>query len=95
MRSRRPAWRLAARSDELTVKLFESYSQGEVVLELGAVDESLNAEQKLSRLCRWVLMAEAAQVRYALSLPELRIDFGLGAEQRDRCLTALALHGRS
>jgi hypothetical protein len=36
-------------------------------------------------------MAEAAQVRYALSLPNMRVDFGLGAEQRERCLTALAL----
>jgi uncharacterized protein (DUF58 family) len=92
---KRVAWRLAARSDELTVKLFEGYAQGEVVLELGAVDSSLHIEKKLARLTRWVLMAEAAQVRYALSLPEQRIDFGLGAEQRDRCLTALALHGRS
>ena len=91
---KRVAWRLAARSDELTVKLFEGYAQGEVVLELGAVDASLHIEKKLARLTRWVLMAEAAQVRYALSLPEQRIDFGLGAEQRDRCLTALALHGR-
>lgn len=92
---KRVAWRLAARSDELTVKLFEGYAQGEVVLDLGVVDASLNIEQKLARLTRWVLMAEAAQVRYGLSLPGQRIDFGLGAEQRDRCLTALALYGRS
>jgi len=92
---KRVAWRLAARSEELTVKLFEGYAQGEVVLEFGAVDASLNIEQKLARLTRWVLMAEAAQVRYGLSLPGQRIDFGLGAEQRDRCLTALALYGRS
>jgi uncharacterized protein (DUF58 family) len=92
---KRVAWRLAARSDELTVKLFESYAQGEVVLELGAVDAHLHIEQKLARLTRWVLMADAAQVRYALSLPDRRIDFGLGAEQRDRCLTALALYGGS
>jgi len=91
---KRVAWRLAARSDELTVKLFESFAQGEVVLELGAVDASLAGEHKLARLCRWVLMAEAAQVRYALSLPDLRVDFGLGAEQRERCLTALALCSR-
>jgi uncharacterized protein (DUF58 family) len=88
---KRVAWRLAARSDDLTVKLFEGYAQGEVVLELGAVDTHLSGEQKLSRLARWVLMAEAAQVRYALSLPHTRVDFGLGTDQRDRCLTALAL----
>jgi len=88
---KRVAWRLAARSEDLTVKLFEHYAQSEVVLELGAVDPGLSGEQKLSRLTRWVLMAEAAQVRYALSLPTQRIDFGLGTEHRDRCLTALAL----
>lgn len=88
---KRVAWRLAARSDDLTVKLFEGYARGEVVLEFGAVDAQLSGEQKLSRLARWVLMAEAAQVRYALSLPQARVEFGLGPEQRDRCLTALAL----
>jgi uncharacterized protein (DUF58 family) len=91
---KRVAWRLAARSDELTVKLFEGHAKGEVVLDLGSVDAGLDLERKLARLTRWVLMAEAAQVRYALSLPGRKIDFGLGAEQRERCLTALALHGR-
>lgn len=89
---KRVAWRLAARSDELTVKLFEGHAKGEVVLDLGATDPALGIEQKLARLARWVLMAEAAQVRYALSLPGEQIDFGLGAEQRERCLTALALY---
>jgi len=91
----RVAWRLAARTDELTVKLFEGHAKGEVVLDLSAVEASLDTEQKLARLTRWVLMAEAAQVRYALSVPGQRIDLGLGGEQRDRCLTALALCGRS
>jgi uncharacterized protein (DUF58 family) len=88
---KRVAWRLAARSDDLTVKLFEGYAKGELLLELGAIDARLSGEQKLSRLARWVLMAEAAQVRYALSLPNERVDFGLGPDHRDRCLSALAL----
>lgn len=91
---KRVAWRLAARSDELTVKLFEAYAQGEVVLDLVAIDPALSDEQKLARLCRWVLMAEAAQVRYALRLPGAWIEPGLGGEHRERCLVALALHGR-
>jgi uncharacterized protein (DUF58 family) len=92
---KRVAWRLAARSDELTVKLFEGFAKGDVTLDLAAVEPSLDLERKLARLTRWVLMAEAAQVRYALSLPNQRIDLGLGAEHRDRCLTALALYGAS
>jgi uncharacterized protein (DUF58 family) len=90
---KRVAWRLAARSDELTVKLFEGHARGEVVLDADGLAAGLDVERKLARLARWVLMAEAAQVRYALVLPGRRIDFGLGAEQRDRCLTALALFG--
>jgi len=92
---KRVAWRLAARSDELTVKLFEAYARGEIVLDLARIDPALNVEQKLGRLCRWVLMAEAAQMRYALQLPGTRIELGLGAEQRERCLAALALYGGS
>ena len=92
---KRVAWRLAARSDELTVKLFEGYAQGEVVLRFDALDARLDLEHRLARLTRWVLMAEAAQVRYALWLPGRRIEAGLGADQRDRCLTALALYGGS
>lgn len=92
---KRVAWRLAARSDELTVKLFEGHARGEVVLDLAACDSALGDEQKLARLCRWVLMAEAAQVRYALHLPGARVGPGLGAEHRERCLTALALYGQA
>ncbi len=92
---KRVAWRLAARSDELTVKLFEAYASGEVQLDLAQLPPSLSDEQKLARLCRWVLMAEAAQVRYALALPRAQVSLGLGSEHRERCLTALALHGRT
>jgi len=92
---KRVAWRLAARADELTVKLFEAFASGEVQLGFTQLPASLGEEQKLARLCRWVLMAEAEQVRYALALPGRHVDLGLGAEQRERCLTALALYGRS
>jgi uncharacterized protein (DUF58 family) len=92
---KRVAWRLAARGDELSVKLFEAYARGEVLLDFADLPASLADEHKLARLCRWVLMAEAEQVRYGLRLPGVRIDLGLGAEQRESCLTALALYGGS
>ncbi len=92
---KRVAWRLAARSDELTVKLFEAYASGEVQLGFATLPASLTEEQKLARLCRWVLMAEAQQVRYSLALPGRGLEPGLGAEHRERCLTALALYGKS
>lgn len=92
---KRVAWRLAARADELTVKLFESYASGEVQLDFSLLPPTMNEEEKLARLCRWVLMAQAAQLRYALLLPGGHLDLALGADHRERCLTALALYGRN
>jgi uncharacterized protein (DUF58 family) len=85
------AWKLAARSDELSVKLFEAHARGELMLDSAQLPPSLSAEQRIARLTRWVLMAEAAQLRYGLALPGRRIAPGLGTEQRERCLVALAL----
>ncbi len=86
------AWRLAARSDDLSVKLFESPTGSELTLHFDQLPGHLDTEARLSRLTRWVLMAEAAQLRYALHLPGVTIELGSGPAQRERCLTALALH---
>jgi len=86
------AWRLAARSDELSVKLFESPTGSELTLDFDLLPGHLDVEARLSRLTRWVLMAEAAQLRYALHLPGSTIALGSGAGHRERCLTALALY---
>jgi len=86
------AWRLAARSDELSVKLFESPAGSELALDFDHLPGHLDTEARLARLTRWVLMAEAAQLRYALRLPGTTIPLGSGPQQRERCLTALALY---
>lgn len=86
------AWRLSARSDELSVKLFDSTAGGELVLDFGTLPSHLNVEQKLSRLTRWVLSADTTELRYALALPGTNVPLGNGADHRDRCLTALALY---
>ncbi len=86
------AWRLAARSDELPVKLFEAPSGSELALDFERLPTQLDTEAKLSRLTRWVLIAEAAQLRYALALPGTAIELGSGAAHRARCLAALALY---
>jgi len=85
------AWRLAARSDELCVKIFESTAGEQVELDLAALPRSLTLEARLSRITRWVLVAERAGVRYGLVLPHLRIAPGNGPDHRQRCLEALAL----
>jgi uncharacterized protein (DUF58 family) len=89
------AWRLAARSDELSVKVFESSAGEETVLDYSALPAGLDAEHRLSRLTRWVLDADAAGLRYALRLPQLQVSTASGPEQRARCLEALALHPAS
>jgi uncharacterized protein (DUF58 family) len=86
------AWKLAARSDELSVKLFDADAGGELMLDFLAMPAALDVESRLARLARWVLDAEAAHMRYGLRLPSETIAPGSGADQRSRCLTALALY---
>ena len=86
------AWRLAARNDELSVKLFESSAGEETVLDFDTLFPKLPVEQCLSRLTRWVLMADAAGLRYSLNLPGNHVPTAAGPAQRARCLEALALY---
>ncbi|MGE5713659.1 MAG: DUF58 domain-containing protein [Betaproteobacteria bacterium] len=86
------AWRLAARSDELSVKQFEAQGGGELLLDFESLPRNLDVEQKLSRLTRWVLDADAAHARYGLRLPGSMVFAGSGPQHREKCLTALALH---
>ena len=63
------AWRLAARCDELSVKQFDAQGGGDLLLDFDAICPQLDVEQKLSRLTRWVLDADAAHMRYGLRIP--------------------------
>ena len=85
------AWKLAARSDELSVKQFESAAGGELMLDYDALPEVLGIEGRLSRMTRWVLDADASHMRYGLKLPDAMIFLGQGTAHREHCLTALAL----
>ncbi len=50
-----------------------------------------NTEQRLSQLCRWVIDAERAELRYGLILPNLKISPDRGSAHYRHCLEALAL----
>jgi uncharacterized protein (DUF58 family) len=52
----------------------------------------MNTEARLSRLARWVLLAEGQGLRYGLKLPDAGVPLGGGSAQRDRCLRELALY---
>ena len=60
-----------------------------------AVDPSVaqrQLEQRLSRLCGWVLEAERSGANYGLRLPGTEIAPGRGELHRAACLQALALY---
>jgi len=84
------AWKASARHDTLLVKEFEQRRGHDTLLDFNEL-RGLGREARIARLARWVCMAEAAQVRYALQLPDERLGPGLGPEHRHACLRALAL----
>lgn len=84
------AWKASARYDALLVKEYEQPSGQRIELDYAALP-GLDREARIRRLASWVCMAEAAQVRYALRLPDQRIAHGCGADHRHACLRALAL----
>lgn len=52
---------------------------------------SLGTEQKLSRLCAWILQADKLGLDYGLRLPALEIKPASGEAHKRQCLEALAL----
>ncbi len=95
---RRIAWRASAKRDsdgaQLLVRTLEHPSAPDLVFDLDATPGA-DVEQRLSRLTRWVLMAQEADRRYQLKLGGKTLGPDSGPAHRDRCLGALALHGLS
>ena len=77
-------------SDELMSRDTEQAQRYELWLDLAQAG-SHGTEQRLSRLCAWVLGADRLGVDYGLRLPGLDIKPACGAAHRKRCLEALAL----
>jgi uncharacterized protein (DUF58 family) len=50
-----------------------------------------DTEQRLSQLCRWIIDAERAEIRYGLVLPHLKLAPDRGSAHYHQCLEALAL----
>lgn len=87
---RHVAWKAVARGQGMPVKQFEGAAAAAAVWLDWSGLEGLGREARLSRLCRWVLEAEATGVRYGLRLPGRAIEPSLGEPHRRRCLEALA-----
>jgi uncharacterized protein (DUF58 family) len=91
------AWRQMARqsaagNDVLVSKHFEGGQQKRCTLDLATLPPNLNIEQKLSRLCAWLHMAEREQVSYAFKLGSVEFPRNRGQDHQSACLLALALY---
>ncbi len=85
-------WKAVARGRPMMTKLFSSAGDDELLLDWHSLPAD-DDEQRLSQLCRWILLAEAGSQRYALQLPGQHIAASRGEAHKHRCLTALAVYG--
>lgn len=89
--ARRIHWKAVARDQGVPVKVFTGANAGVTVLRWQDA-AGADTEARLSQLCRWVLDADAADLRYGLDLPGVDIAPDSGDAHRGRCLEALALY---
>lgn len=87
------AWKAAARGETLLTKLFTGRAASELRFDWNDLPPDMGAEARLSRLARWVLLAEENGLRYGLRLPQVDVPLAQGSAQLARCLKELALHG--
>lgn len=87
---RRIHWQAYAKGQGLSSKQFGGESSVDVWLDY-EVTPGHHREQRLSQLCRWLLDAEQAGLRYGLILPGRKLAIETGSNHQRRCLEALAL----
>jgi len=80
---------IAAGTGELTSRDTAQPAESDLWLDLHQTGATA-LEDRLSRMCAWVLMAEQWSQPYGLRLPGVEIAPGNGAAHRHRCLEALA-----
>lgn len=88
---RRIHWKAYAKGYGVFSKQYDSGSSGELWLDF---DETTGygVEERLSQLCRWIIEADKAGLRYGLRLPGTRLLPATGILHRQACLEALALY---
>ena len=83
------AWKVLARGGEPAVRSYTGLAAEPEWLDFTSL-HPLGVEARLSQLCRWVLLSEAAQRTYGLRIPGTEITPFRGAGHRSACLRALA-----
>lgn len=81
-------WRAVARGRPLLVKQWASGSSNALTMDWERID--LPDSAKAGQIARWIEEAELSGTPYALRLPGVEIDAGLGPAQAQRCLDALS-----
>jgi len=89
---RHVAWKASARSETLLTKIFSGRASSEMWFEWARLPAGMGVEARLSRLTRWVMLAEERGLRYGLRLPAASVPLGEGFAHRERCLRELALY---
>ncbi|RJQ46448.1 MAG: DUF58 domain-containing protein [Gammaproteobacteria bacterium] len=84
-------WKALARQDALLTKQFSGGEVNELWLDWHRLPPALDTESRLSLLCRFVLDAHGARLRYGLRLPGKEISPNDGEAHQRACLEALAL----
>jgi uncharacterized protein (DUF58 family) len=90
------AWKAVARQQDgpLLTKLFAGAAAQQLWLDWEALPETVDTEQRLSILARWMIDADTAGFAWGLRLPTLRLPPDNGPAQLNAGLRALALHDR-
>jgi uncharacterized protein (DUF58 family) len=86
----RIAWKAYARERGLQVKQFSTPLGEELLLDFSDTPDR-DVEEKLARMTRWVLDAEAQGLRYGLRMPDGELTSSNGLAHRDECLRRIAL----
>lgn len=91
---KRIAWKAYARGQGLHTK---QYAGTDVVSHVFDWDSlpGLDAEARLSQMCRWVIDAHESGEAFGIRLPGTAIEANIGTAHFQRCLDALALFERS
>lgn len=88
---RRMHWKAWSRGQGLMVKEFTDLSGHDLCLDFMALGGDI--EERLSRLCYWVLELSQRQQPFALRLPGFLSAVDSGDAHRETCLRQLALYG--
>ncbi|CAN7579929.1 DUF58 domain-containing protein [Pseudorhodoferax sp. LjRoot39] len=83
-------WKKAAKAGELVSRDSQQAQRHELWLD-PALAQLPDGEQRLARLCAWVLQADRLDLEYGLRVPGVEVPPASGEAHKRRCLEALAL----